>query len=374
MPKIVHLGKYFYPDQGGIENVTLNLARGASLAGHNVTVVCFASDAIGGSTIYDGVRVLKSSASSLIASQPVGFRYLVDFYKSAWKADLVHLHMPNMLAAFCAILMPPKVRLLVHWHSDVINKGWLGRLFYPLQYLLLYKADAIVATSPSYVDASILLANFREKITVIPIGIDARRPAQKYICLPDKLSTFIGSKKIILAIGRLVPYKGFEFLILSANYLSPEARVVIVGDGPMRSNLESIINDSYLEDRVILAGRLSDDQINSLLYKSSIYCMSSINKAEAFGVVMLEALSCGVPIVATDISGSGVPWVNKHGLSGLIVPAEDPKAMAQACNQILSSERLRSQLSNGAKQRFSDEFTADLSISRILNLYSELLE
>ena len=122
MAKIVHFGKYYYPDRGGIESVTLNLARGASSFGHDVTVVCFANQAHGVYEMLDGIKVLRSSTLSLIASQPIGFQYLIDCFKSARKADLVHVHMPNVLAAFCALLVPPKVRLLVHWHSDIINK------------------------------------------------------------------------------------------------------------------------------------------------------------------------------------------------------------------------------------------------------------
>lgn len=374
MANIVHFGKYYYPDQGGIESVTLNLARGALSFGHDVTVVCFAKQALGVRETLQGIKVLRSPTLTLIASQPIGFQYFFDCFKAAKKADLVHVHMPNILAAFCSFLIPPKVRLLVHWHSDVINKGLLGMLFYPLQHLLLCRADAIVVTSQPYLDASIFLAPFRSKTIVIPIGIDCKDAPPKVMRLADKLDAFIGEKKLILAIGRLVPYKGFEFLVAAAKYLIPESCVIIVGEGPMRSSLEGLIEDSLLRGRVMLAGRLEDAQLNLLLNKSSVYCMSSINKAEAFGVVMLEAMSCGVPIVATKIPGSGVPWVNEHGVSGLNVPIKDSKSLAQACNQILCSEILRAKFSKGARRRFNDEFTEDISISRMLNLYANLIE
>lgn len=374
MANIVHFGKYYKPDNGGIESVTLSLARGASLAGYNVTVVCFANNSSEGLEFLDGVKVLRSFAFRLIASQPVGLRYFMDCIRSAKGADLVHLHMPNMLAAFCALLIAPKVRLLVHWHSDVIDKGFLGKLLFPLQYLLLLRADVVVATSSSYVDSSFFLSHFGAKVKVIPIGIDAKKAPKLLIRLPEKLDIFINENKVILAIGRLVPYKGFEFLILAAKNLVPDARLVIVGDGPLRMSLEALIKDSFLEDRVMLAGRLDDHQLNLLLHRASVYCMTSINKAEAFGVVMLEAMSCGLPVVATNIVGSGVPWVNQHGYSGLNVAIKDSKSLAQACNQILRSESLRSQFSQGAKQRFYNEFTADIAIYRTLNLYNSLLD
>lgn len=373
MKNIIHLAKYYLPDHGGIESVTFSLARGAYAAGYVVTVVCFAKHAPVGKEVLSGIKVIRSPVMSVIASQPIGFRYLINCLKSSWKADLIHLHMPNFLAAFCALLMPSKVRLLIHWHSDVINKGILGWLSYPLQFLLLCRADVIVATSTAYANSSFFLSKFNSKVTVIPIGIDGVSKPSKLIRLPDEIEKFAGNEKIILAVGRLVPYKGFEFLILAAKYLIPGVRIIIVGDGPMRSSLESSINNSFLRYRVMLAGRLDDNQLKLLLNRSSIYCMSSINKAEAFGVVMLEAMSSGVPIVATKIPGSGVPWVNEHGVSGLNVPIEDSKSLAQACNQILSSENLRSKFSNGARRRFNNEFTESISISRMLNLYGNLM-
>lgn len=372
MARIIHLAKYYSPDQGGIESVTQTLAKGASIAGYDVKVVCFANHAAAGEEVLDGINVLRSSKAGVIASQPIGFGYFFDCLRSSKPGDLVHLHMPNLLAAFCALLMPYKIRLLVHWHSDVVKKGLLGALTYPLQYLILCRADAIVATSPTYVSSSILLSRFKNKITVIPIGINGMFMPMAPIKLPEKLEIFIKERKIVLAVGRLVTYKGFENLVMAARHLEPKIAIVIVGDGPLGPSLESLIKDLCLEDRVILAGRLNENCLKKLFNISSVYCMSSINKAEAFGVVMLEAMSCGLPIVATSISGSGVPWVNKHGFSGLNVPTHDPRSLAEAINLILSSEDLRAQFSRGAKERFNNEFTAEISISRMLTLYSKL--
>ncbi|MFN7506811.1 MAG: glycosyltransferase, partial [Limnobacter sp.] len=100
----------------------------------------------------------------------------------------------------------------------------------------------------------------------------------------------------------------------------------------------------------------------------------STYRAEAFGVVLLEAMAHGVPIVASNIPGSGVPWVNQHGQTGLNVPVGDPKELATACNKILASEELRNKLSVGARRRFLSEFTEDVSVNRMIAIYKKLID
>jgi glycosyltransferase involved in cell wall biosynthesis len=171
----------------------------------------------------------------------------------------------------------------------------------------------------------------------------------------------------------LVPYKGFNVLIQAAQQLPKDSVVVIVGGGPLQQELQQAIKSAGVRDRVVLAGRLSDAALHALFERAILYCLPSTYRAEAFGVVLLEAMAYGLPIVASDIPGSGVPWVNQHGLSGLNVPVEDAKALADACNQILTSEVLRRKFSQGARQRYLAEFTEVTSIKRMLIAYDRLL-
>ncbi len=373
MANIVHFGKYFFPDVGGIETVTLGLAKGAAAAGHSVTVVCFAKDAAKRLEIVDGVNVIRVPSIMNLASQPLSFKYLWCCLDAARKADLVHFHAPNMLGAICTLFISKKVRLLVHWHSDVIDKMFLSNLFRPLEMLLLMRADMVVATSLVYAYASKSLKYFRKKIAVVPIGIsDVKFQHEKDSNLTYSLEEITRSNRVILAVGRLVPYKGYDVLIEAAKYLSGQVVVVIVGAGPLEQKLRKIIKNFDLEDRVLLSGRLNDGDLNTLFQRADIYCLSSKTRAEAFGVVLLEAMAYGLPIVASDIPGSGVPWVNKHGLSGLNVPVGDPIALAEAFKKILASEILQNELGNGARQRFLTEFTEAVSVAKILSVYDRL--
>jgi glycosyltransferase involved in cell wall biosynthesis len=224
-----------------------------------------------------------------------------------------------------------------------------------------------------YADASETLRSFKDKIAIVPIGV----PDVKHEGISSKLSASldgqIRDKKIILAVGRLVSYKGFNVLIDSAKHLSGDSVVVIVGEGPLQKELQQAIKLGDLKDRVVLAGRLSNKELHVLFERASLYCLPSTYRAEAFGVVLLEAMTYGLPIVATEIPGSGVPWVNQHGTSGLNVPVRDPIALALACNQILASPELRNRLSEGARQRFNTEFTEEVSVNRMLQVYARIL-
>jgi glycosyltransferase involved in cell wall biosynthesis len=373
MANIVHFGKYYFPDAGGIESVTLSLARGAVASGHEVSVVCFGKAQVNYKEVIDGVHVVRTPTSTMIASQPLGLKYFFECLRTARCADVVHLHVPNMLGAFCALFIGNKPRLLVHWHSDVLNKGILGKILRPLESALLRRADSIVATSQVYADASETLVPFRSKLTVVPIGVPDVNHGQLDSELVFDFEKQLAGKKVILAVGRLVPYKGFNILIDAAKHLVEDAVVVIVGSGPLQQDLQQAIKNGGVDDKVVLAGRLSDTELHALFQRATLYCLPSTYRAEAFGVVLLEAMSYGLPIVASQIPGSGVPWVNQHDISGLNVPVGNPIALADACNLVLVSPGLQSKLSKGARQRFVDEFTEEVSVQRMMKVYGQML-
>lgn len=373
MATVVHWGKYYPPDMGGIESVTSSVARGAMAAGHAVSVVCFrkgeAPDDVGS----DGVRVLRAPIQMLKASQPLGFQYFRWLLKEGRKADLIHLHAPNVLASLAAKILGCGPRLVIHWHSDIVDKGLIGKLVKPLEAAMLRRADRIVCTSEAYAKASLPLAPYAKKISIVPIGVADVAPDRSDDRIPEALEQRIRGRRIVLAIGRLVPYKGFPVLIDAASRLHDDAVVVIVGTGPRKAELEAQINQGGLSDKVILAGRQEDSALRALFRQAALFCLPSVERSEAFGVVLIEAMSHGLPIVATQIPGSGVSWVNAHGESGINVPVADPKGLADACNELLCSEALREKLARGARRRFETEFTEQVSTERMMKVYSALL-
>ena len=376
MSKIVHFGKYYFPDHGGIESVTRGLAEGAASIGHSVTVVCFKRSPSPDFEVIDGVRVVRAPTAAIAASQPLGLRYVWRCLRESYKADIVHLHAPNMLGALCCLLLRRSIRVVVHWHSDVIGKPLIGRLFRPLENALLVRADRVIATSRAYIEGSEALRRVVAKTTVIPIGMrdPTMRGREDHLTkLPEGLRNWITGSRLILSIGRLVPYKGFEYLIQAAKEFRNDAVLVIVGDGPLHASLRASIDEEGLGDRVFLAGRVGDEALHELFSRAEVFCLASVSRAEAFGVVIVEAMAHALPVVATAIPGSGVPWVNQHGVTGLNVPVRDPTALAMACNKILDSDQERVRLSVGSRNRFDSEFLESSAVRQMNAVYDGLL-
>lgn len=368
--RIVHFGKYYMPDTGGIEAVTKSLAVGAASRGDEVAVVCFGKR--NSVEHIDAVKVVRNRVLLSVASQPLSVSYALSCIRQGWQSDVVHLHLPNLLAAFFSLFMPMRVKLLVHWHSDIVGKGLLGALVKPLEAMVLKRASRIVVTSSAYAKASRLLEKHADKMSVIPIGIPEPIAVESGHLPPNLLQTVKG-KKVILAVGRLVPYKGFDVLISAARSIDASVVVVIVGNGPLKNELRERVNLAGLNERVILTGYLADEALHVLFARADIFCLPSVSRAEAFGVVLLEAMAHGLPIVASNIEGSGVPWVNHHDVSGLNVEVGNSEALAIACNSILCDDKKWKAFSDAARQRYEVEFREEVFVSRMSEVYHALL-
>lgn len=371
LPRILHFAKYYPPEQGGMESVTQVLAEGLAGQGAEVKVICFTRQKARRDMLA-GVQVERLAVSLERASQPLGWRYFVHGLRAARAADIVHLHAPNLLAALMSLLLPRRVKLLVHWHSDVVGKGWLGALVRPVEGLMLRRADRVVATSEAYARASPWLLAAGPKVQVIPIGIHPPQPAVEAAANRD-FEPFLRGRKLVLAVGRLVPYKGFDILLDAARHLPEDMAVVIGGSGPQAAALQASLQARGLADRVLMPGRLSEGELESLFARALLFCLPSVERSEAFGVVLLEAMARGLPCVATVIDGSATAWVNLHGESGLNVPPADPLALAAALQTLTRDAALRARLAVGARQRYQALFSGQRFVATMQQTYQQLL-
>lgn len=373
MAKIVHLGKYYFPHSGGIERVTSTLAKGALTFGHETKVVCFGKVKQTVRAQVEGVEVIRCPILFTFFSQAVGTSYLLESFRASRKSDLVHLHYPNLLAVFVILFLSKRIPVIVHWHSDIVDKGLIGKITIPITHILLRRASCIIATSSIYANSSLALRRYIDKVSVIPIGIPDLSSTLFKSEKVNSLKETIQDRSVILSIGRLVPYKGFDVLIEASKFLVSNTIVVIVGDGPLSKQFSRYVKENASDVKVVLTGSLTDSELRYLFKCAKLYCLASNSRAEAFGVVLLEAMTFGLPIVATEIPGSGVQWVNKHGVSGLNVSINNPIELAEACNLIIASKDLRDYLSHGARERFLSEFNEDLFVNRIMEVYMRLL-
>jgi len=221
---------------------------------------------------------------------------------------------------------------------------WLARILYPL-------ADGLRANSQGVLDD--LLTKIRvpmqhDRMVFIPnpVNIDAVSDHSRE--KPDHPWLQQKGKPVIASVGRLAKQKNFPLLLKAFGVVrrTLDARLVIVGEGPERTHLESLIQDLGLED-VSLPGY--SDNPWSVMVRADVFVLPS--EAEAFGLVLVEAMACGVPIVATDALGGGPRSILENGQHGILVPSGDIEALADGILKVLSSKDLRDRLTIAGQQR-----------------------
>ena len=382
--KVLQLGK-FYPIRGGVEKVMWDLTRGLSTHGVDCTMLCatLPDDPVdppdqdrcretpeGREIRFNAhgrvicVPALAKKAATMLS--PAMVRWL---RRHAAEYDLIHVHHPDPMAALALRLSGYKGRVVLHWHSDILSQKFLLALYRPLQRWLVRRADRILGTTPVYVRESPDLQGVQEKVGYVPIGIDPVIFEENAV---RELRNQYKGRKIVVSLGRLVPYKGYSTLIDAAALLDTDYQVLIGGKGPLQDELQAKIETLGLQDRVQLLGYVPDEMVPTLYGACDVFVLSSVMKTEAFGIVQIEAMSCGRPVVATKIPGSGTAWVNEHGVSGLNVAPGNAAALANAVRQICADEQTYIDFSGGARQRFDTLFTSDRMIDKILKEYETL--
>lgn len=370
--KILQLGKT-YPIIGGVDKVIFELSTGISQREIQCDVLCASTDNNNHEVInnkYSTFFVTKSFrkiAATWISPQMIfKLREIVDNY------DIIHIHHPDPMAALALFFTnTKKKKIVLHWHSDIVKQKLLLIFYKPLQNWLIRRADNIIATSAIYAQGSIYINKYIDKTIIIPIGVEVN-----YDVLPDlkkQINKEYKGKKIIYSLGRLCYYKGFEYLIDSAKYLDDSYVILIGGTGPLFDKLSDQIELANVGRKVKLLGKISDNEMGTYFSECTLFCFPSIEKSEAFGIVQIEAMSFGKPIIATTIKDSGVSWVNKDGYSGLNVQPKNSQVLANAINDICENENVLNLYSLNARQRFEDEFTSDKMIDRVIKLYDNLL-
>lgn len=363
--KILQLNKAYFPVIGGVEKVVQDIAESL-----RTDVLC-CNDRFETEIITDnGHTLYKAATFTRLFSTPISFRFITLLFRLRRNYDIVHIHHPDPMSALALFLVRPQAKVVLHWHSDIVRQKLLLKLYAPLQSWLLKRADRIIATTPAYIDASASLQPFREKCVAIPIGIAQKEADSNTV---QRLHRQFAGKKIVFSLGRFVYYKGFEYLIKAAHHLDDSYVILIGGNGPLKEELETYVHTHNLSEKVIFPGKISEEEVGGYFAACDLFCLSSVERTEAFGIVQLEAMSFGKPVVATRINGSGVSWVNQHGESGLNVPVKDPKALADAIQTICRDSDIYAKFSHNAHQRFLTHFLLTDMVLKVKKVYRQLI-
>ena len=379
--KIVHIAKFYPPEPGGIENFVFDLANSQVGQGHRVTVLSHQTGFAKSSQqeTINGVTVLRVRSFGQLAHAPAcpGFPRHLHAIIRRFQPDIIHAHLPN-LSAFWLLFLPKTCPIVLHWHADVVSSAldrkmrYLYPLYNPCETRLIQKADRIICTSRAYLDTSPALRRQRKKCVVIPLGLD---PSRMAVSEPSDTPAFKKrtNRLLVLGVGRFAYYKGFEYLIQAAEK-TPDAHFIIAGDGPGKSKIQNQVIARSLQHRIFLPGQISRDELIHLFYQCDIFCLPSIERTEAFGLVLLEAMSFGKPLVTTSIAGSGVAEVNLPGVTGLQVPAANAEALAGAIQFLGRNPEIRMKMGQMAKKRFQNHFDIRFVAHRIETVYGDLIQ
>lgn len=372
--RVLQLAKFYPPALGGMEAVTATLTRGLNRDGIATDVLCaHTSRRSVEERLPAGYHVFRAASHGVAFSTSLSFELVRQLRARIHEYDIVHVHLPNPLANLALLLASTaRTRIVVHWHSDVVKQQRLLKLYEPLQTWLLRRADRIIATSSQYLESSPWLRPYSGKCVVIPIGIDDPRPNADP-ALVAELRARNDSRTVVFSVGRMAYYKGFSFLIRAAKELDPAVQVVIAGGGELFEPHRRMAAQLGVESRITFAGPLSDRELCSHYEACDVFCLPSIARSEAFGVVLLEAMAFGKPVIATRIEGSGVPWVNGDSSAGTNVPPEDVGALANAIQDLHRDPALRSRMGLRSRLRFEEHFRADVMVRRTADLYRELM-
>lgn len=365
--RILQLGK-FYPIMGGVEKVAYDLMTGISEKQVHCDMLCAGSEGKSRTTsVNDYARLICSQTWKKVAATMITPAMIGILRKIAGDYDIIHIHHPDPMACLALFLSGYKGKVILHWHSDIQKQKWLLKLYRPLQSWLIRRADRIVGTTPVYLAESPYLQHVQNKTVCLPIGINPIVPDEKGAAA---IRARYGGRKIVFSLGRLVPYKGYKYLVEAARYLDDSYVILIGGTGVLKQELEEEIVRLQLQGKVELLGCVSDEDLPAYYGACSVFCLSSVQKTEAFGIVQIEAMSCGKPVVATNIPQSGVSWVNAHGVSGLNVTPENAWELATAIQAITADEVTYNRYSAGARERFKSLFSRESMIEKCLkNIY-----
>jgi len=383
MPRILHIGKYFPPFAGGMECFLADLMAAQTAQKNQVAALVhdhgFSSPfrSIQAES-YQNHIVYRTPSYGRVLYAPISphFPFWLNHVIRQWQPDILHFHLPNT-SAFWALFLPQAKKLpwILHWHSDVIsslNTG-LSIAYYgykPFEQSLLSRAQAVIATSPPYLASSRVLQTWQAKSHVIPLGIDlSRLPESSADMLTWAKQQWQPNKMRLLAIGRLTYYKGYEVLIKAVAQLSG-VQLFIVGKGEEKKLLEQLIKELNLTDKVRLLGYCEEKQLRALLISADCLCLPSLERTEAFGVVLLEAMRYAKAIIASNIVGSGVTWVVEAEKTGLLVSTGDATALAHAIQHLHDNDALRVTLGLAGQQRFFQQFDITGVASKINELYN----
>lgn len=368
--KVLEVNKAYFPHVGGIESLVKQYSEELGQYGTEVlTLVCRDNS---GRTVCEninGVKVTRAGSFGTYFSCPLSLSFIRLFRKMAENADIVHINVPFPLADAALLLSGYKGKVAVSWHSDIVKQKKLMLLYKPFMMYLLKRADVIFTATRGHIKGSDYLKKFRKKCRILPYGITP----EKYLSIERKpfLTEKLNNKNNIKVFftGRLVYYKGVDILLKAFTEIN-NCELFIAGTGELENSLKDYAENHGLNKKVHFLGFLSDYELKQAYSDCDIFVLPSVAKSEAFGIVQLEAMIYGKPVINTNLA-SGVPYVSINGRTGITVPPSNPEALAEAVTKLAGDKNLREKLGRNAYERVTTKFNEKYIAERLYKFLKE---
>ncbi|MFW5782053.1 MAG: glycosyltransferase [Candidatus Muiribacteriaceae bacterium] len=372
--KVTQIGKYYPPYKGGIESHLYSISGYLRQWVEKLHVVVFNDGLFSKVEKNENLTITRCGKLFELFSTPFSLRMPMEICRA--KSDIIHIHAPNPSAHLyynlsCGSRKDHK--LVITHHSDIIKQKFVYKMYKKSLRDLYERADAIIAATENHVKYSDILPEFQDKVRIIPYGIEIEdfRPDDEIKNRLEKVQEFLSHKKIILFIGRLVYYKGVTYLIDAFKKMRrDDAALVIIGKGPYFSTLKA---QAMNMDNIVFIPETDNTQLKVFLNAAHTFVLPSIEKSEAFGIVQLEAMACGKPVISTNLC-SGVKAVNINEKTGYIIEPKDPEALAEKLTVLLDDEDKYNGMRKAAIAHVRENYSSEKSAEKIYELYKELLK
>lgn len=367
--RVLQIGKFYYPYRGGMETYLLDLCQGLKTRVDLQVLVSNTGPRTVRETV-DGVKVIRAASWGRVFSTSFcpSFSRLIKEYNG----DIITVHHPNPLATISYLAAKPGGRLTVVYHSDIIKQKLTEMIFRPILLKFMRRVEKISVTSPQYLDGSPILTRFRDKCVTIPIGIDLAK-YDETTSVAERVADIrrTHGERIVLFIGRMTLYKGVEYLIKAMDGV--DGKLLAIGRGDRFEALKMMVASHHLEDKVCLMHEVSRDDLLAYLRACSVFCLPSISRNEAFGIVQLEAMASSRPVISSRLD-TGITYSNLDGETGLVVPPRDAPALRDAINRLLNDDALNAKMGRKGRLRVEQEFTKEKMADRTFQLYKQLMD
>ncbi len=371
--RVICLGRFCDDLPGGIEAHVVSLLEALHDRVDFVHLVP-SRDATGARFVKGGVPVVRTPSWNVDGSLALSPGLILEAWRQyrAAPCDLVHLHFPGPMSHLASMAIPAHVPRVITWHADITRQRRLLKLYEPWQDRILRQAAAIIVATPEHLRSSGPLSRngISRKVRVIPYGFDLARFVRPHPATGAIRQRYPG--RLIFAVGRHVHYKGFGVLLDAVSRLDQDVQLILGGEGLLTPSLKAQAQALGLGGRVHFPGLIPEEELPAYYQACDVFCLPSVTQAEAFGIVQIEAMAAGRPVVSSAL-GNGVDYVNQHGVTGLTPPPGDAPALADALASLLGDPGACQRMGAQARERVLREFSITAMADQTLDLYRSVL-